>query len=80
MTCHVESSAWQKNHMKFQDLFSLKNKKNNKKKKKKKKLECCLLQILLGALRVNVCFNDKFVISNYSLSGGKVLLISYCVE
>ena len=31
--------------MKCQDLFSLKN--------EKKKFECCLLQILLGALRVN---------------------------
>ena len=39
-----ESSAWQTIHMKSQDLFSLKN---------KKKLECRLLQILLGALRVN---------------------------
>ena len=34
--------------MKCQDLFSLKN------KKKKKKFECRLLQILLGALRVNI--------------------------
>ena len=33
--------------MKYQDLFSLKN-------KKKKNLECRLLQILLGALRVKV--------------------------
>ena len=40
-----ESSAWQTIHMKFQDLFSLKNKNKN--------LECHLLQILLGALRVN---------------------------
>ena len=40
-----ESSAWQMIHMKCQDLFSLKN---------KKKFECCLLQILLGALRVNL--------------------------
>ena len=40
-----ESSAWQMIHMKCQDLFSLKN-------KKKKNLECHLLQILLGALRV----------------------------
>ena len=39
-----ESSAWQTIHMKCQDLFSLNNKKN---------LECRLLQILLGALRVN---------------------------
>ena len=31
--------------MKCQDLFSLKNKKKN--------LECCLLQILLGALTAN---------------------------
>ena len=44
-----ESSAWQTIHMKCQDLFSLKKK---KKKKKKKNLECRLLQILLGALRV----------------------------
>ena len=43
-----ELSAKQKIHMKYQDLFSLKN-------KKIKILECCLLQILLGALRVN-CF------------------------
>ena len=41
-----ESSAWQTIHMKCQDLFSLKN-------KKKKFFECRLLQILLGALRVN---------------------------
>ena len=40
-----ESSAWQTIHMKCQDLFSLK-------KKKPKNFEC-LLQILLGALRVN---------------------------
>ena len=36
--------------MKYQNLFSLKNQKN----KKKKILECCLLQILLGALSVNI--------------------------
>ena len=41
-----ESSAWQTIHMKYQDLFSLKN-------KKIKILECPLLQIWLGALRVN---------------------------
>ena len=35
-------------HMKYQDLFSLKN----KKKKKIKILECRLLQTLFGALRV----------------------------
>ena len=35
--------------MKYQDLFSLKN-------KKKKFFECRLLQILLGALRVNPDF------------------------
>ena len=40
-----ESSAWQTIHMKCQDLFSLKNNKKN--------FECRLLQILLGALRVN---------------------------
>ena len=40
-----ELSAKQTVHMKCQDLFSLKNKKNF--------LECPLLQILLGALRVN---------------------------
>ena len=39
-----ESSAKQMIHMKFQDLFSLKNKKNS---------ECRLLQILLGAFRVS---------------------------
>ena len=33
-------------HIKYQDLFSMKN--------KKKKLECLLLQILLGTLRVNL--------------------------
>ena len=38
-----ELSAWQTIHMKYQDLFSLKN---------KKKIECPLLQILLGALRI----------------------------
>ena len=38
--------AWQMIHMKCQDLFPLKNKKKNKK-------NCRLLQILLGALRVN---------------------------
>ena len=42
-----ESSAWQMSHMKCQDLFSLK-------KKKKENLECRLLQILLGTLRVNM--------------------------
>ena len=42
-----ESSAWQSIHMKCQDLFSLK-------KKEKEKIECRLLQILLGALRVKV--------------------------
>ena len=41
-----ESSAKQTIHMKYQDLFSLKN------KKKIKILECRLLQTLLGALRV----------------------------
>ena len=41
-----ESSAKQTIHMKYQDLFSLKN-------IKIKILECHLLQILLGALRVN---------------------------
>ena len=33
--------------MKFEGLFSLKN--------KKKIFECCLLQILLGTLRLNKC-------------------------
>ena len=42
-----ELSAWQMIHMKCQDLFSLK-------KKIKKKIECHLLQILLGALRVKL--------------------------
>ena len=37
-------------HTKYQDLFSLKN------KKKKKILECRLLQILLGSLKVNPLF------------------------
>ena len=41
-----ESSAWQMIHMKCQDLFSPKNNKKN--------FECCLLQILLGALRVKI--------------------------
>ena len=41
-----ESSAWQMIHMKCRDLFSLKNNKKN--------FECCLLQILLGALRVKI--------------------------
>ena len=39
-----ESSAGQRIHMKNQVLFSLKD--------KSKKLNCCLLQFLLGALRV----------------------------
>ena len=56
-----ESSAWQTIHMKFQDLFSLK-----KKKKKKKKNECRLLQILLGALRVNPVLGDVYSLENYS--------------
>ena len=43
-----ESSTWQTIHMKCQDMFSLK-----KKKKKKKNLERRLVEILLGALRVN---------------------------
>ena len=48
-----ESSAWQMIHMKCQDLFSLEI------KKKKKKIECSLLQILLGALRVKLhAFRD----------------------
>ena len=42
-------------HMKYQDLFSLKKK---KKKKKKEKIECRLLQILLGALRVKIVLFD----------------------
>ena len=61
-----ESSAWQTIHMKCQDLFSLKIQKKNKKKKNnnnnkktkkqnKTKIECRLLQILLGALRVIIC-------------------------
>ena len=41
-----ELSAMQTIHIKYQDLFSMKN--------KKKKLECLLLQILLGTLRVNL--------------------------
>ena len=41
-----ESSAKQTIHMKYQDFFSLKN-------KKIKIVECRLLQILIGALRVN---------------------------
>ena len=40
-----ESSARQRIHMKNQALFSSKD--------KSKKLKCCLLQFLLGALRVN---------------------------
>ena len=40
-----ESSARQRIHMKYQALFSSKD--------KTKKLKCCLLQILFGALRVN---------------------------
>ena len=47
-----ESSAWLMIHMKCQDFFFLKN---------KKKIECRLLQILLGALRVNS--TDIFLIS-----------------
>ena len=46
-----DSSAWQTIHMKFQDLFSLKNKKN---------LECHLLQILLGALRIKTTFDTTY--------------------
>ena len=52
-----ELSAWQMIHMKCQDLFSLKNKKNI--------FECCLLQILLGALRDNALWansaDNKFI-------------------
>ena len=49
-----ELSAKQTVHMKCQDLFSLKNLKN------KKKIECRLLQILHGALRVNLLMRVKF--------------------
>ena len=42
-----ESSAWKMIHMKCQHIFSMKN------KKKLKKIDCCLLQILFGALREN---------------------------
>ena len=52
-------SAWQMIHMKCQDLFSLKNRKN--------KLECRLLQILLGTLRVKSYQDDGRVIMNGSL-------------
>ena len=44
-TIHMKS-AKQTIHMKYQDLFSLKKKKN---------LECGLLKILLGPLRVKLC-------------------------
>ena len=55
-------------HMKCQDLFF-----SEKKKKKKKKFECCLLQILLGALRVNIKigFIDRIVL----LSNEKMVYI-----
>ena len=43
-----ESSAKKTIHMKYQDLFSLKNKKKNK------ILEFRLLQILLGALKIKI--------------------------
>ena len=56
-------------HMKCQDLFSLKNKDKN--------LECCLLQILLGALRVkpcetlvNISFSNPLVFVGQSILGG----------
>ena len=52
-----ELSAWQTIHMKCQDLFSLKN-------KKKIFFEYRLLQILLGALRVN---SDVTQITNICL-------------
>ena len=46
--------------MKYQDLFSLKNKKKKKKKKKKIQIvECRLLQILLGALRVEILYAER---------------------
>ena len=42
-------------HMKFQDLFSLKNKKFSLKNKKKKKLSSAA--VVIGALRVNDQFS-----------------------
>ena len=68
-----ESSAWQMIHMKCQDLFPLKN--------KKKIFECCLLQILLSALRVSnnfsyVRFNSnsfRNIFGTRSFKCGKVI-------
>ena len=49
-----ESCARQRIHMKNQALISSKN--------KSKKSKCCLLQFLLGALRVN--FSDEVKLKN----------------
>ena len=46
-----------------QDLFSLKN--------KTKYLECCLLQILLGALRVNTVFISTGVVCVFALQADR---------
>ena len=77
-----ESSAWQTIHMKCQDLFSLKN--------KKKILECCLLQILFGAVRVKMRLGGWMVWapdfssrgyrlkSCWRLSSAHDCMVSYC--
>ena len=48
LTFHVNSHA---SHEMSRLIFS--------EKKKKKNLECCLLQILLGTLRVKSCFDNS---------------------
>ena len=55
--------------MKYQDLFSLKN-------KNVKILTCCLLQILLGSLRVTVYPFSLW--GNYTLSGGDISIKIVC--
>ena len=72
-----ESSAWQKIHMKCQDLFSLKNINKN--------LECHLLQILLGALRVmfsvqqQIHFNGNVLMNKcFRCNKGSLYLSGHC--
>ena len=66
-----ESSAKQMIHMKYQDLFSLKNKRNI--------LECHLLQILLGALRVKILHQlEQYIfVTLYTNSADDKLMIFF---
>ena len=86
-----ESFVWQMTkqmiHMKCQDLFSLENKKKIADDshamsrlffsgKCKQKLKCLLLQILLGALRVNLVSFVLEVVS-FTIGVGVMLLLKY---